>query len=99
VALLPYALLALVALVRVGATMQALAVVPFFVAALVVAGSAAKAVEASPKATGIPAGHPLETVAMLENHAEELETEGKKTAAAKLRDRIAKIRNKHDIVG
>jgi hypothetical protein len=75
-------------------------VAAIFASAALAAGTPPSTVGATPhEPAATSAGRPLDTVAMLERHAEDLETEGRKTDAAKLRDRIAKIRDKHDIVG
>lgn len=87
-----FGVFAAVAVARVGASPQALALAPFVAAVVAVGfGGAAEAV-AGEGEERIDPGHPLATVALLEKHASQLEASGKLAEAKKLRERIEKIR-------
>ncbi len=90
-----FGVFAAVALARVGASPQALAVAPFVAAVpAVIFGGAARA-EVGEGEERVDPGHPLATVALLEKHAAQLEAAGKLAEAKKLRERIDRIRAKN----
>ena len=89
-----FTVFAIVASMRIGFTAQAVVLAPFALSVLAVMFGAPAAPAAS-DADGPPdPGHPLATVALLENHAAALDAAGKAAEAKKLRERIAKIRAK-----
>ncbi len=89
-----FAVLAIIALLRLGAAPQALPLVPFAGSVLAVLLGSSKALAPSDDEERIDPGHPLATVALLEKHAAELEGAGRASEAKKLRERIEKVRAK-----
>lgn len=89
-----FSVLGVAALARIGASVQALALVPFVCAVLAVLLVPPRAQQPASDDQLLDPGHPLATVAMLERHAAEMEAEGRAGEAQKLRERAERIRRK-----